>query len=115
MPAAELTSEGTISIAGLELTALTAAEAAGNYFENAGNTLLVVTNGAGAPQTVTIASQVQCNQGSTHNIAAAIPAGETWLFSGFDTKRYNDSAGDVQLSYSAVVSLTVGFYKLGGY
>jgi hypothetical protein len=114
MPASALTSEGTIAITGLTLTALTAADAAGNYFENAGNTLFVVTNGAGAPQTVTIASQVACNQGSTHNIATAIPAGETWLFSGFLPNRFSDSAGDVQVSYSAVVSLTVGFYKLGG-
>lgn len=114
MPASELTSEGTIGISGLVLTALTAADAAGNYFENDGNTLFVVTNGAGAPQTVTIASQVQCNQGSTHNIVQAIPAGETWLFAGLTPARFSDSAGDVQVTYSAVVSLTVGFYKLGG-
>jgi hypothetical protein len=114
MPASELTSEGTIGISGLVLTALTAADAAGNYFENDGNTLFVVTNGAGVPQTVTIASQVLCNQGSTHNVVQAIPAGETWLFSGFKPARWSDSAGDVQVTYSAVVNLTVGFYKLGG-
>lgn len=114
MPASELTSEGTIAITGLTLTALTAADAAGNYFENDGNTLFVVTNGAGASQTVTIASQVPCNQGSTHNITATIPAGETWLFSGFLPNRYNDSESNVQVSYSAVADLTVGFYKLGG-
>jgi len=114
MPASELTSEGTIAITGLTLTALEAANALGNFFENDGNTLFVATNGAGVPQTVTIASQVNCSQGYNHPIVAAIPAGETWLFAALTPARYSDSAGDVQVTYSAVVNLTVGFYKLGG-
>jgi len=115
MPASEITSKGTINKAGLTLVALDAADALGNWFYNDGNTLIKIINGAGVPQTVTIASQVPCNQGTTHNIAVAIPAGETWWFTGFLTNRFNDSAGKVQLSYSAVVTLTIGLFKLGGY
>ena len=115
MAATELTSKGTINKAGLELPALDAANADGNFFYNDGNTIIKITNGAGAAQTVTIASQVACNQGSTHNIIKAIPAGETWWFTGFKKDRFNDTAGKVNLTYDAVVSLTIGLFKLGGY
>ena len=61
----------------------------------------------GGDITVTIASQRACDQGSTHNAAVVVTAGEERFIGPFDPARYNDSNGMTQLTYSGVTSLTI--------
>lgn len=95
-----------ISTAGLEATYASAA-GGGDQFSNDGKTLLHVKNGSGGDITVTIASQVACSQGSTHNTAVVVTAGEERFIGPFDPARYNDANGMTQLTYSGVTSLTI--------
>jgi hypothetical protein len=92
--------------------ALTAAAGGGDQFPNNGRTYLKVTNGGGAPITVTIASQRSCDQGSTHNTTNSITNGTTELMGPFPTERFNDALGMVQVTYSAVTTVTVGAFSV---
>jgi len=115
MPETELTTKGTIPISGKAVPALDAANALGNFWLNDGNTIMMVTNGAGVPQSVIVTSQALCSQGGLHPITVSVPAGETWFIAGFPKSRYNDSSGYCHVTYSAVVTLTVAIFTLGGY
>lgn len=79
----------------------------GDQFSNDGKTLIHIKNGSGGSITVTIASQVACSQGGTHNTAVAIPAGEERFIGPFPPDRYCDANGMTQLTYSGVTSLTI--------
>lgn len=96
----------SVTTAGLEATYATAA-GGGDEFSNDGDTIVHVKNGSGGDITVTIASQIACNQGSTHNTAVVVTAGEERFIGPFPVDRYNDSDGMVQLTYSGVTSLTL--------
>ena len=91
---------------------LVAANVDGNFVSNLvaaeEKTFLVVNNGGGSPITVTIDSQVNCDQGFDHDLAVAVTNGtEAWI-GPLSKDRYNDSAGLIQISYSAITSVTVG-------
>ena len=89
-----------------------AAAGGGDQFSNDGKTMIHVKNGSGGSITVTVASQVSCSQGATHNTAVAIAAGAEKMIGPFPTDRYNDANGFVQLTYSGVTSLTLGAFQL---
>ncbi|MGL5709969.1 MAG: hypothetical protein ACRCW9_03895 [Cetobacterium sp.] len=90
------------------------ANADGNYFNNDGHTYLQVTNGGGSSINVTIASPVNCSQGSTHPIVVAVGAGVTKYIGGFDKTRFNDPVtGRVNVTYSAVTTVTVAVVSVG--
>lgn len=91
--------------------ALVAAAVGGDQFANNGKTYLKVTNGGGAPITVTIAAQQSCDQGSLHNITNSVTNGTTELMGPFSS-RYTDGNGFCQVTYSAVTSVTVGAFAL---
>lgn len=95
----------TVTTAGLEATYASAA-GGGDQFSNDGTVVLHVKNGSGGDITVTVASQVACSQGSTHNTAIVVTAGEDRFIGPFP-ERYNDASGMVQLTYSGVTSLTI--------
>jgi hypothetical protein len=104
-----ITSDFTVS--------LVAAAGGGDAFLNDGRTFLVVTNGGGAPITVTVVVQktsitvpglgavtfasipVTVNNGTTKWIA--VPSGP-----------YNNSTGRVSVTYSGVTSVTVGAVRV---
>jgi hypothetical protein len=89
-----------------------AADVAGDEFVNDGQTMLVVKNDGSGSITVTIASQVQCNQGFTHNTTVTIAAGaEKWI-GPLEVTRYNDENSKVQITYSGVTDVTVGAFQL---
>lgn len=88
-----------------------AATSGGDQFSNDGKTMLEVKN-AGSSITVTIASQQACNQGSTHNTTVTVASGGDKMIGPFDPSRYNDANGYVQVTYSAVTSVTVGAFQL---
>ncbi len=101
-----------VTLDGAELTAAAAA-GGGDEFENTDErTIFRAINGSGAPITVTIDAPSTCNHGFNHDIAGAVPAGETWDFGPFDKERFNDSSSLVQVTYSGVTSLTVAAIRV---
>jgi hypothetical protein len=91
--------------------ALVAAAAGGDQFSNNSRTYLKVTNGGVAPITVTVVAQRTCDQGSIHSITNSVTNATTELMGPF-TDRYNDASGMVQVTYSAVTSVTVGCFSV---
>src|SRR3954470_7776492 len=96
-----------ITTAGVVPASLVAAAGGGDSFANNGKTVLDVANGGGGSITVTIASQRVYAQGSTHNTTVSVGAGATKRIGPFDTARYNDTSGNVQVTYSGVTTVTV--------
>lgn len=102
----------SVTAAGVVPAALVAAAGGGDQFSNNGQTVLDVANGGGSPITVTIASQVPCSQGSTHNSTVTVANGATKRIGPFPITRFNDTGGFTQVTYSAVTSVTVGAFSL---
>lgn len=108
---AELSPQEVV-LAGITPT-LGAATGGGDEFVNSGREFLHIKNGDGSPITVTVNSQAACNQGSDHDIAVVVPASTGEKFIGpFPKDRFNDSDGKVQITYTAVSSVTVGLVRL---
>lgn len=100
-----------LSPSGTAEAALVAANVGGDQFSNNGKTYLKVTNGGGAPITVTIVAQRTCDQAVLHNITNSVTNATTELMGPF-SDRYTDSNGFVQVTYSAITSVTVGAFAL---
>jgi Zn-dependent protease with chaperone function len=101
----------TITTSGIT-PALVFADALGNQFVNNGRTMLLVENIGGAPITVTVVSQVACNQGVTHSPTLTVADGATVEAGPWSPARFSDSRGYVQLEYSSVTGVTVGVFSL---
>jgi hypothetical protein len=105
----------TLSVQDVNTTGATpsfaAATSGGDQFSNDGKTMLEVKS-AGAAVTVTIASQVTCNQGSTHNQTVTVSSGGDKMIGPFDPNRFNDTSGYVQITYSQVTAITVGAFQI---
>lgn len=111
---AELTVQAS-AVAGTAIT-FGAAAAGGDSFNNtganAGRVILLVKNGDASGKTVTVNSQVPCNQGFDHDQAVTVAAGATEAIGPFAPDRWNDSSGLVQVTYSAVTSVTVAAVRV---
>lgn len=108
---AELTPQ-VIVLAGITPT-LVAAEAGGDEFVNSGRDFIHIKNGDASPITVTVNSQTDCNQGVDHDVEVVVPASTGEKFIGpFPKDRFDDAANKVQITYSAVTSVTVGIVRL---
>ncbi len=83
-------------------TAGMAATTAGDSFLNDGKTTLRFKNTSTPDITVTINSQLACNQGSDHNVTCLVSAtsGDVTI-GGFPKDRFDDVNELVQLTYSA--------------
>lgn len=93
---------------------LVSAAAGGDEFDNDGSTFFRVDNGDTSGKNVTFNSQKNCNFGFDHDSGPhTVPAGETRVFGPFNTDRFNDSNGRVQVTYDDVTSVTVAVIKLG--
>lgn len=106
----------TPTVAGVA-DSMVAAAVGGDAFVNDGKTLLRVTNGSGGSINVTIASQYSVNQAlppgtANANQVVAVGAGATKYIGPFPRGSWNDANGKVQVSYSAVTSVTVGAVKV---
>lgn len=89
-----------------------AAAGGGDQFANSGKAMLHAKNGSGGSITITVNSQVNCSQGFDHDFAVAIPAGEERMIGPFPKSRFDDANGNVQITYSAVTSLTVAVIEV---
>lgn len=71
---------------------------------------LKVSNASGGPINVTLNSIRACDQGFDHDTVVAVAAGATKDISIKDP-RFRDSSGWVNITYSAVTSVTVGAFE----
>jgi methyl coenzyme M reductase beta subunit len=68
--------------------------------------ILIFDNQDASATTITIASQVNCDQGQSHDKSIVVAAGEIWWVQ--VPQRYKNASNSVSLSYTSVTSLTVG-------
>lgn len=101
-----------ISLSGLTESAATAATAAGDTVLNNGRTFIEVTDGATTNPTVTIASQVDCNQGYTHDVVVTVPSGEAKIIGPFPPNRFNNASGQIEVTYDDDTSVTIAAFTL---
>lgn len=110
MAATQLTVQQSVN-SGLEAT-FSSANADGNYFINDGKTYIEIVNADASDHDIVIDSPAACNQGSTHDITVTVTAGERRHIGPFEKARFNDDNGYVNVTYSAVTSVTVAAIKL---
>ena len=93
---------------------LTAAASGGDVFANDGKTLFVVYNGDASPITVTFASAATAGRDSlaVADPAPTVEASKHEVFGPFEQGIFNNSSGQVSVTYSAVTSVTVVPIKL---
>jgi hypothetical protein len=91
--------------------AYVAASAGGDEIPNDGDIMLHVKVAATAT-TVTIASPNTCDQGGTHPLTIGPLTNTERMIGPFPPKRFNATDGNVDVSYSQVVGVTVAAIKL---
>ena len=96
---------------------LAAANADGNAVPNNGRMWMEVNNGAGAPINVTIQTQRMVDGLAVAEQVVAVANGTRKKIGPFPTDTYNvqsgDDAGQVYVDFSAVTTITVGYFTLG--
>jgi len=102
----------TISRDGI-LQTLVAANAGGDEWVNDGEQFIAITNGGASPITLTAVTQSTVDGQAVGDRAISIGVAETKLIGPFQQSVYNDGAGKVQLTYSAVTSVTIAIFKPG--
>lgn len=89
----------------------------GDQFANTGKEILYVSNNSGGNITVTITAQntsfTDANRGilSKGNAVVTVGNGDICAIGYFPKQAFNDSNGNVQVTYSGVTSVTVGVFK----
>lgn len=101
----------TINHAGLT-PSFTAAAGGGDEFVNTGNCFLYVKNGDTASMDVTVANVKLSNYGKDDDVVVSVPASSEEMIGSFPKWRFDDSNQKVQITYSAVTSVTVAAIKL---
>lgn len=101
----------SITQAGVSPT-FSAAGAAGDSFANTEKTYFHVKNGGGSSITVTVDSVAKCNHGFDHDLAITVPPSGEKIIGPFPAARFNDDTSKVNVTYSAVTSVTVAAFRL---
>jgi hypothetical protein len=104
-----------VSRAGDNFTAnAVAATGGGDSWANTGSEIFVINNGGGSPITLTLVD----GPGGTidgqvlPNRTVSVLAAKTFVIGPFQTNIYNDANGLMNVTYSAVTSVTVRVYRL---
>lgn len=107
----------TITESGLTAT-YASASAGGDVVANDGNVFLHVKNASGSPITLTIAKQTSATINDTvygkltkADATATIAAGAEVLIGGFKPDAFNNSSGQIAISYSSATSVTIAALK----
>lgn len=109
--------DGALLPTGILLSsALPQAPAASNTWANTGNEIVFVRNASAGSITVTFVSNKTVKDGSGTSLtvedrAVTVAAGETKACGPFPPNIYNDSFGDLTVTFSAFVTVTVGIYQ----
>lgn len=85
----------------------TAPASGGDWAVNDGRQALWVWNQSVSPITVTFAGSVLCDQGQPHAYVMTIPASTLMKSPQFSTRRFKDTDGFLQWTYSATASVTI--------
>lgn len=104
-----------IDLDGINSHTFQAADAGGDEFDNSsGKVLLHVQHvgGSSAPIVITVDSQRECDQGFDHDVTIDIDFGEDVLAGPFDKLRFNDTGGNVQISYDDETDLEIAALRL---
>jgi len=102
----------TVVRAGLEATYASCA-AGGDEFVNTGDEFIHIKNAAVADQTVTIATPATVDGLAVADRAVVITASEERFIGPFPSSTYNDANSKVQLTYDAVITMTIAVLKPG--
>jgi hypothetical protein len=115
-----LLTSSNITRDGVQADGGAAAGAGGDTFVNTGRELVVFKNADASPKTVTIDILPSGGPGggtldgqAVTDKAVVVTNGTTVIMGPFPTSQYNNSAGQVSLSYSAVTSCTVKVLRVG--
>jgi hypothetical protein len=99
--------------AGIDISTLPVTPTAthGNKFVNDGKTFMIIKNGSGAPITVTIDTPGSMEGLAIADLAVTIAAGVTKAIGPF-SGNFNQADGYVWAVCSAVVTVTMGVYRI---
>lgn len=100
-----------ITRAGIDLLGV-AATGGGDQFTNTGKEVLLVTNADATSKTVTLATAATVDGLAVADRSVAVPSGKTYAIGPFPRYVYNDASAYVQVTYSAVTSVTVKVVSL---
>lgn len=92
--------------------AFAGAAVGGDTFINSGRVYLHVKNADTVDKTVTVNSQTPCSQGFDHDAVVVVPAAGERIIGPFAKSRFDDANGQVQITYSAVTSVTVAVVEV---
>jgi hypothetical protein len=85
----------------------------GNFYANTGQEIMIIKNGSASPTTVTVDSVALDNFGNaSHDVVYTLLAGAEMVIGKLSKRRFNDTNGYVQVSYSAVTTITVAVVKV---
>lgn len=101
----------TVDRSGFDLSGLAAAAGGGDAFATTGQEFFIIKNGDGSDHTVTFAIQQKVDGVTPTAAAHTITAGHTKVFGPFPYGIYADGNGLVQVTYSAVTTVTVAVVK----
>lgn len=91
-----------------------AASGGGDTVTPGNDVFLIVKNGGGAPITVTVDSVTPCNYGVDHDLVVSVTnAQERWIGPLPATRFAQASTGLVNVTYSAVTTVTVAAVRTG--
>lgn len=76
-------------------------ESNGNSFALTGKEFVIVDNSDASPHSITFTDQEASNRGFLTDKTVAVPAGERHVIGPFKKQRWQDSSGNMILSYSA--------------
>ncbi len=108
---ATLTVQSLNGTSGVSVTTQ-AADVAGDEFVNEnGRTAFEVNNGSGSSVDVTIITQATVDGLAVADRVISVGAGERYIINQLASGTYNDSNGNVQVTYSSVTSVTVAAWK----
>jgi hypothetical protein len=91
---------------------LSASDVAGDEFVNTGKEFIVIDNASGSPVSVTLDIQATVDSQAVTDRVVSVPAGEQRYIGPFKPSIYNDGDSHMNVSYSAVTSLTTGIIRL---
>lgn len=97
--------------AGVDVAGASAA-GGGDAFANTGYELVIIKNGDASDHTVTFVTQATVDGQAVADRTVTLTAGHTYAIGPFQPGIYNDANGLVQMTYSAVTSVTVKVVKI---
>lgn len=105
---ATLTAQQAV-VAGVQLS-YAAAAAGGDDFPNDGNTYVILRNSS-AGNVVTFAATGAEGGVDIGDLQVTVPAGESMLVGPFATHVFNDSSGQVAMTYDTEANLSIAVFK----